>query len=316
MCLFGPDQDRRHRVGIDLLPRAAGPHDLGQGALDAHQRGSHVMRGEHLLPARKGHDRPAIVLDQPVAIGVGASIDKHRGIGIEGPDQIPAPRIVVEQGRGQVVGAQIGDGPDRQDLGVDLLALSGHKFYAPKGVGVLYVRQGTPLLPTQTGGSQERSLRSGTENVAYIVGLARALELAHENREAENQRLRGLSQRLIGGITTEIPTAYLTGHPTERLPNNVSFCFPGIEGESILLHLDLAGVAASSGSACTSGSEDPSHVLLALGLDVLTARGSLRLTLGHDTNDEDVNHVLGVLPGIISNLRAMSPLAAMAETAS
>lgn len=197
---------------------------------------------------------------------------------------------------------------DVEELNVDLLALSGHKFYAPKGVGMLYVRQGTPLLPTQTGGSQERHLRSGTENVAYIVGLARALELAHENRIVENQRLRALSLRLIDGIAASIPNAQLTGHPVERLANNVSYCFPGVEGESILLHLDLAGVAASSGSACSSESEDPSHVLLALGIDAFSARGSLRLTLGHATDDAAVDYVLDVLPGIIGNLRTMSPL--------
>jgi cysteine desulfurase len=194
------------------------------------------------------------------------------------------------------------------DLNVDLLALSGHKVYAPKGVGVLYVRDGVPLLPTQTGGGQERHLRAGTENVPYIVGLATALRLAYDDLDREVARLTALRDRLIQGILEAIPDGQLTGHPTRRLPNSASFCFAGVEGESILLHLDLVGVAASSGSACTSGQEGTSHVLRALGVDPALARGSLRLTLGHRTEAADVDYVLSILPGIMQKLRVLSPL--------
>jgi len=194
------------------------------------------------------------------------------------------------------------------ELNVDLMALSGHKFYAPKGVGVLYVREGTRLLPTQTGGGQERHLRAGTENVPYIVGLAKALEMAYDDLDSEVPRLTALRDRLIEGVLERIPDAYLTGHPVQRLPNSASFVFAGIEGESILLQLDLAGVAASSGSACTSGSEGPSHVLTALGLEASLARGSLRLTLGRENTAADVDYVLEALPGIVHKLREISPV--------
>ncbi len=197
---------------------------------------------------------------------------------------------------------------DVDALGVDMLSLSGHKFYAPKGIGVLYVRQGTPLLPIQTGGSQEGGRRAGTENVPYIVGLATALRLAYDHLEAEVTRLQALRNRLIAGVLGRIPDTRLTGHPTRRLANNASFVFAGVEGESILLQLDLAGVAASSGSACASSEEGPSHVLTAIGLDPVAARGSLRLSLGRENTSADVDYVLDVLPGIVQKLRAMSPL--------
>jgi cysteine desulfurase len=193
-------------------------------------------------------------------------------------------------------------------LNVDMLSLSGHKFYAPKGVGVLYVREGTRFLPMQTGGSQERHLRAGTENVPYIVGLARALELAYEELDSEVARLTALRERLIRGVLERIPDAFLTGHPVKRLANHTSFVFAGVDGESILLQLDLAGVAASSGSACTSGAEGPSHVLTALGLESSLARGSLRLTLGRENTADDVNHLLDILPGVMQRLRAISPV--------
>jgi len=194
------------------------------------------------------------------------------------------------------------------DLNVDLLSLSAHKFYGPKGVGLLYVRKGTPLLPTQTGGGHENNRRAGTENVAYIVGLAQALTLAHEHQASENARLIHLRDRLIDEITSEIPEVRLSGHPTERLPNSASFLIRYIEGESILLNLDLAGICASSGSACTSGALEPSHVLLAMGVPHEIAHGSLRLTLGRENTDEDVDYVLHELPGIVEKLRLMSPL--------
>jgi cysteine desulfurase len=160
----------------------------------------------------------------------------------------------------------------------------------------------------QTGGGHERSRRAGTENVAYIVGLATALDLACEEVEETNGRIAALRDRLVEGVLERIPDSHLSGHPSQRLPNSASFLFNYIEGESILLNLDLAGVAASSGSACTSGSLEPSHVLTAMGYPHEVAHGSLRLTLGKETSKEDVEYVLDVLPGIITKLREMSPL--------
>lgn len=197
---------------------------------------------------------------------------------------------------------------DVQALNVDLMSLSAHKFYGPKGVGVLYARKGVPFLPMQTGGGHERRRRAGTENVAYIVGLATALRLAHEEAEEANGRIAGLRDRLIAGVLDRIADSQLTGHPTQRLPNSASFVFQYIEGESILLNLDLAGVAASSGSACTSASLEPSHVLMAMGFPHEVAHGSLRLTLGKENDDADVDYVLEILPGIVEKLRKLSPL--------
>jgi len=192
-------------------------------------------------------------------------------------------------------------------LGVDLLSLSAHKFYGPKGVGVLYQRLGTPLLPTQTGGGHERGRRAGTENTPYIVGLATALQLADESRQEENRRILALRERLVQGLLQSIPGCRLNGHPTNRLPNNANLVFSGVEGESVLLNLDMLGVAASSGSACSSGSSEPSHVLTALGLSPKECHGSLRLTLGRENTDEDVDYVLAVLPRVIEKLRALAP---------
>lgn len=189
-------------------------------------------------------------------------------------------------------------------LHVDLLSLSAHKFYGPKGVGILYMRQGIRLLPQLQGGSQERGRRAGTENVAGIVGAVTALRLAYEELPQVTPRLIALRDRLIAGLLT-IPGSRLTGHPTERLPNNASFCFEGVEGESILLNLDLLGIAASTGSACTSGSVDPSHVLVALGLPPEWSHGSLRLTLGKRNTDADVDVILSALPGIVEKLRGL-----------
>ncbi len=193
---------------------------------------------------------------------------------------------------------------DVVELNADLLSLSAHKFYGPKGIGILYARQGMRLLPQLQGGSQERGKRAGTENVAGIVGAATALRLAYEDLPRVMPRVTTFRDRLIGGLL-EIPGSQLTGHPIERLPNNASFVFEGVEGESILLNLDLLGFAASTGSACTSGSVDPSHVLLAMHVPVELAHGSLRLTLGKDNTDEDVTTLLDVLPGIIEKLRQL-----------
>ena len=188
------------------------------------------------------------------------------------------------------------------------MSLSAHKFYGPKGVGLLYLRKNTPYVPTLTGGGQERNRRAGTENLAYIVGLATALELAYQEAEATNRRVAALRDRLVKAVLSTVPYSRLTGHPTQRLPNSASFVFEFIEGESILLNLDLSGVAASSGSACTSASLEPSHVLLSCGLPHEIAHGSLRLTLGKETTEEDVDYVAGLLPGIVDRLRQMSPL--------
>ena len=189
-------------------------------------------------------------------------------------------------------------------LNVDLLSLSAHKFYGPKGTGILYVRQGMRILPQIQGGSQERGRRAGTENVAGIVGTAEALRLAYADIDRVNARLQSLRDRLISGVL-QIPRSQLTGHPTQRLPNNASFCFEGVEGESILLNLDLLGIAASSGSACTSGSVEPSHVLVAMGLAPEWSHGSLRLTVGRENTAEDVDRVLTILPGVIEKLRGL-----------
>lgn len=193
---------------------------------------------------------------------------------------------------------------DVSALNVDLLSLSAHKFYGPKGVGILYVRQGMRILPQIQGGSQERGRRAGTENVAGIVGAAEALRLAYAGIDKENVHLQSLRDRLISGVL-QIPRSQMTGHPTQRLWNNASFCFEGVEGESILLNLDLLGIAASSGSACTSGSVEPSHVLVAMGLAPEWSHGSLRLTVGRENTEEDVEKVLAILSGVIEKLRGL-----------
>ena len=195
-----------------------------------------------------------------------------------------------------------------RQLGVDMMSLSGHKFYGPKGTGVLYVRRGTPYLPLLLGGGQERERRSGTENIAGIVGLALALELANSGKEAAAQHCAELRDRIIREVLDSIPETRLNGHPTERLPNNINFSFEGVEGESILLALDMAGVAASSGSACSSGSLEPSHVLLGLGQTAEQARSSLRITLGKDNTETEVDYLLGVLGDLVARLRQLPTL--------
>lgn len=190
---------------------------------------------------------------------------------------------------------------------IDMLSLSGHKFHGPKGVGALYCRKGLPLLPFIEGGAQERNRRAGTENLAGIAGLAAALEEANANLERNAAHITALRDKLIDGLS-QIPHARLNGDREHRLPGNVSFCFEGIEGESLLLLLDAKGVAASSGSACTSGSLDPSHVLLALGLPHEVAHGSLRLSLSEYNTMEEMDHILKVVPEVVSYLRDISPV--------
>lgn len=195
-----------------------------------------------------------------------------------------------------------------KEWNVDMLSLSGHKFHAPKGVGALYVRKGIRITNLIYGGAQERGLRAGTENLPGIVGLGKAIELAVAEIPEYTERLTKLRDKLIDGILASIPDVQLNGHRTQRLPGNVNVSIRYVEGEALLMRLDLAGVAASSGSACTSGSLDPSHVLLAIGLPHEIAHGSLRLSLGNNTTEEDVDYVLETLPNIITTLRAMSPL--------
>ncbi|MBR6300970.1 MAG: cysteine desulfurase NifS [Clostridia bacterium] len=196
---------------------------------------------------------------------------------------------------------------DVQEIGCDMLSLSAHKFHGPKGVGALYIRQGTRIDQFMHGGAQERGKRATTENIPGIIGLATAIELATENLEEKSARICSMRDQLIDNLT-KLPYVRLNGHRTERLPNNVNISVRFVEGEALLLRLDLAGIAASSGSACTSGSLDPSHVLLAIGLPHEIAHGSLRLSLSDTTKQEDIDYVLSVLPGIIDDLRAMSPL--------
>lgn len=197
---------------------------------------------------------------------------------------------------------------DVQKLGVDMLSMSSHKIYGPKGVGLLYIRRNTPWLSQQLGGGQERERRAGTENIPGIVGMAKALELVTSNRSSINSHCIKLRDSLIQGIATTIPNAHLNGHPTERLPNNVNFSFEQVEGEPILMGLDMAGISASSGSACSSGSLEPSHVLLALGQSPDLARGSLRLTLGQSNTAEEVAQVLATLRDLVQRLRLMPSL--------
>ena len=190
---------------------------------------------------------------------------------------------------------------------IDMLSLSGHKFHGPKGVGALYCRRGLMLSNIIEGGAQERGKRAGTENIPGIMSLAAALEEACENLEENTAKVVAMRDRLIAGLR-EIPHCALNGDPVNRLPGNVSFCFEGIEGESLLLYLDALGVCASSGSACTSGSLDPSHVLLAIGRVHDVAHGSLRLSLCHYNTEEEVDHILNVVPQVVERLRCMSPV--------
>lgn len=195
---------------------------------------------------------------------------------------------------------------DVQHLGVDMLSLSAHKFRGPKGVGLLYIRRGTPFRPTQVGGSQERDRRAGTENVPGIVGMGIALELAEAQRVESNAHCVRLRDALTSSLFERLEGIRLNGHSTERLPNNVNISIEGVEAEPLLLGLDLAGIAASSGSACTAASLEPSHVLLAMGQPESVARSSLRLTLGQDTTEEEVVYVVDAVVNVVGRLRSMS----------
>ncbi|KKW36666.1 MAG: Cysteine desulfurase [Candidatus Giovannonibacteria bacterium GW2011_GWA2_53_7] len=195
-----------------------------------------------------------------------------------------------------------------ESLHVDMMTLNGPKIYGPKGVGVLYRKRGIKLQPLQFGGAQESGQRVGTENVAGIVGFARALEIAQEEMKKENERQTQLRDELISRVLKTIPKTRLNGHPTKRLPNNVNISFMDLEGEALLLYLDAEGIYASTGSACTSASLDPSHVILALGVPFEVAHGSMRFSLGRSTTYEDIDRVMDVLPSLVEKLRAISPV--------
>lgn len=197
---------------------------------------------------------------------------------------------------------------DLKQLPVDILSLSGHKLNTPKGIGAQYIRRGTKLFPLIHGGGQERNRRAGTENIPYIIGLGKASEIARRDLQKRHDHLQALRDRLHQGIVRAIPDVELNGHPTKRLPNTLNLSFLYVEGESLLLNLDLEGIAVSSGSACTSGSLEPSHVLLAMGKSHITAQSAIRFSLGWTNTEEDIDYVLEVLPRIIRRLREISPL--------
>ncbi len=192
---------------------------------------------------------------------------------------------------------------DVNELNVDAMSLGSHKFHGPKGVGVLYLKNGVKILPTQTGGNQERGRRAGTENVPYLVGFAKALEIAQSERETTNAKLRASRERFVEGMLEAIPGAELTGHPEQRLPGHSSFVIPGAIGDEMVFALDLAGVAVSTGSACTAGSPEPSHVLAAMGYAPDAARGALRITLGRENTEHEIENAMRVIPATISKIR-------------
>lgn len=197
---------------------------------------------------------------------------------------------------------------DVKFLGVDLMSLSAHKFHGPKGVGALYIKRGTPFEPQMMGGGQEREQRSGTENVPGIVGMAEAFRLTSLERDSISARCSTMRDQIIHGLQARVERAHLNGHPTLRLPNNINISFEGVEGEPILLGLDFAGISASSGSACSSASLEPSHVLIAIGLSAELAQGSIRVTLGRDNTNQDVERLLSVIPELVNRLRSMPSL--------
>jgi cysteine desulfurase len=195
---------------------------------------------------------------------------------------------------------------DVNDLDIDLLSLSGHKVYGPKGIGALYVRKGTPFCPLIRGGHQESGRRAGTENTLGIIGFGKALQVRANEMPAEHERLLGYKERLKNGLKNKIDDIHFNGHPQDCLANTLNVSFPGAEGEAILLYLDLAGIAVSTGSACASGSLDPSHVLIATGIPIEYAHGSIRISMGRDTTSEDIDYMIEVIPEVIQKIRKMS----------
>ena len=195
-----------------------------------------------------------------------------------------------------------------KELNVDMLSLSAHKLYGPKGIGALYLRQGVRIEPIMYGGGHEKGIRPGTENIPGIVGLGKACSIAKENLQRDAQKLISLRDMLIDGVLAENEDSYLNGHRTKRLPNNANFRFTGIEGESLILHLDSKGIATSTGSACSSTKLEPSHVLMAIGLKEVEAHGSLRISLGHENTEEDIEYTITAIKEVVEKLRKMSPL--------
>lgn len=193
-------------------------------------------------------------------------------------------------------------------MNVDMLSLSSHKLYGPKGIGALYIKKGVRIEPLLHGGGHERGLRPGTENVAGIVGLGKACSIAKISQETDAQKLTNLRNKLVDGILNSIEDSYLNGDRTKRLPNNANFRFTGIEGESLILHLDTKGIAASTGSACSSTKLEASHVLTAIGLKEVEAHGSLRISLGHENTEEDIEYAIKAINEVVEKLRQMSPL--------
>jgi len=197
---------------------------------------------------------------------------------------------------------------DVKELGVDMMTINGSKIYGPKGIGMLYVKRGVKLHPIIHGGGQENKMRSGTQNIPYIMGFTKALELAQEEREIESQRIAILRDKLVKGIEENVPKVFVNGHPTERLPNSANIAILDVEGEAMMLYLNEYGICTSSGSACTSQSLDPSHVILAMGLPYEVAHGTLRFTLGKRTTEDEINKIIEVIPGIVDALRRISPV--------
>lgn len=195
-----------------------------------------------------------------------------------------------------------------EEIGIDLLSMSGHKIYGPKGVGALYIRKGTKITHMQLGGHHEKNRRAGTENIPGIVGLGKAGDIAKSDMAEESKRIMALRDRLYGGIEKSVSEIKLNGHPVERLSNTCNVSFEYLEGESIILNLDMEGIGVSTGSACTSGTLEPSHVLLAMGMSAQTAQGSIRFSFGRSNTEEDIDYLLNILPPIIERLRKMSPL--------
>ena len=197
---------------------------------------------------------------------------------------------------------------DVKELGIDMMTINGSKIYGPKGIGMLYVKRGVKLHPIIHGGGQENKMRSGTQNIPYIIGFTKALELAQAEREVESQRIAELRDKLVKGIEEKVPKVFVNGHPTERLPNSANIAILDVEGEAMMLYLNEYGICTSSGSACTSQSLDPSHVILAMGLPYEVAHGTLRFTLGKRTTEDEINKIIEVIPGIVDALRRISPV--------
>jgi cysteine desulfurase len=276
--LHSAEELEHHGFEVSVLP-------VDQAGLVAPEAVAHAMRADTLLVSIM-YANNEIGTIQPIS---DISRIAHAGGAFVHTDAVQA-------------GGQLDLSVER--LGVDLLSLSAHKFHGPKGVGILYIRPNVPLVPQQHGGSQESRRRASTENVPGVVGLGAALTLAQQYRERNTAHMQTLRDRLISGIMERIPNVHLMGHPTKRLPNNANFCIEGVEGETMLLKLDMRGIGASSGAACASGSTEPSHVLRALGVPHDLAEGSLRLTVGVENTSEDIEYAIDVIENCVLELRS------------